>query len=389
MKNNIKTILSIGLLSCCFSTHVAAQNICIIKGNIANRSMRLSKEPIKKVYLNSMNETEQFFIVDSADIKHDGSFTLKFDMTKDPNPVIGHITGFDNGITTLWMEPGEVRVTIKEARFPSGAQIEGTPTNDLESEYKKFRRECIRTQTDFIEIAGKEHGTEWLDQEEGIRQRTIVGNRAVLKQLGDEMAFILDHASSPIAPLKLKKEIMYYLDEFSLKRMMNSISPALKNHPYYTSVNNAILAKLLKVGAEVPDIKLPTSTGKEMKLSDLRGKYVLLDFWASWCGPCRKEIPFLIQLFNETKEKHDKFAIVSFSIDNKEQAWRQAITDRGMNLDGWIHASDLKGWQSEQAQMFGVEAVPHTVLISPDGRVISFNLRGEEMVRTVKQLLGL
>lgn len=387
MKNNIKAFLSIGILFGCIATNLSAQDICNIKGHIADRSMRLSKEPIQKVYLNQMNESEQFIVVDSANIQPDGSFVFKFDMTNIQYPVIGHITGFDNGISTFWMEPGEIMINIQEARYPSAAQVTGTPTNELAAEYKKLRQQCIRTQTDFIKIASEKHGTEWLDQDEGIRQRTIIGNRAVLKQLGDEMTFILDHANSPFAPHKLQKEIMYYLDEFSLNRMMNAISPSLKNHPYYTSVNNAILAKFLKVGAQVPDIKLPTANGKEMKLSDLRGKYVLLDFWASWCGPCRKEIPFLIQLFNDTKEKRDKFTIVSFSIDNKEKAWHQAIAERGMNLEGWIHASDLKGWQSEQAQMFGVEAVPHTVLISPEGRVISFNLRGEEMVRTVKQLL--
>ena len=343
MKNNIKAFLSIGILFGCIATNLSAQDICNIKGHIADRSMRLSKEPIKKVYLNQMNESEQFIVVDSAYIQPDGSFVFKFDMTNIQYPVIGHITGFDNGISTFWMEPGEIMINIQEARYPSAAQVTGTPTNELAAEYKKLRQQCIRTQTDFIKIASEKHGTEWLDQDEG--------------------------------------------NEFSLNRMMNAISPSLKNHPYYTSVNNAILAKFLKVGAQVPDIKLRTANGKEMKLSDLRGKYVLLDFWASWCGPCRKEIPFLIQLFNDTKEKRDKFTIVSFSIDNKEKAWHQAIAERGMNLEGWIHASDLKGWQSEQAQMFGVEAVPHTVLISPEGRVISFNLRGEEMVRTVKQLL--
>ena len=171
--------------------------------------------------------------------------------------------------------------------------------------------------------------------------------------------------------------------------MMNAISPALKDHPYYAAARNAILAKYLKVGAEAPDITLPTVDNKQMHLSDLRGRYVLLDFWASWCGPCRKEIPFLIQLFNETQGKRDQLALVSFSIDNKEDAWKKAITDRGMNLEGWIHASDLKGWQSPEAQMFGVEAVPRTVLINPEGKVVAFDLRGEEMVRKVKQLIGM
>lgn len=386
----IKSLLITGILLGCFNSGISAQNsICRINGTIGDRHMRLAKDPITKVYLNRMDETEQFIIVDSAEIKANGSFTLSYDMAADPRPVVGHITGFDNGLTTLWMEPGEVKVEIKEARYPSGAKVSGTATNELAAQYKALREQCIRTQTDFIREATNEHGAAWLEEEEGIQQRTEIGNKALMQQLGDEMTFLLDHPESPLTPLMLQKEIMFHLDEFSLNRMLNAMSPALKGHPYYTAARNAILAKFLKIGGEVPDIQLPTVDGQTMHLSDLNGQYILLDFWASWCGPCRKEIPYLIKLFNETKDKRNQFTIVSYSIDNDDKAWRQAINDRGMNLEGWIHASDLKGWQSPQAQMFGVDAVPKTVLISPDGKVIAFDLRGEEMIRTVKQLLDM
>lgn len=360
-----------------------------IKGKIANKSLRLDNKIIQKVYLNRMDASERFIVVDSSDVAADGTFSLSYKMTKDAQPEVGHITGFDNGITTLWMEPGIANVFIKEAKHPIGAEISGTPTNELAEEYKQFRRKCINTQTEFLDKAEKEHGAAWLDEEEGMQLRTEIGSKAVMQSLYDEMQFILDHSSSPLAPLMLQKELMFHLEEYTLNAMMASISPSLQNHPYYTAARNAILSRFLKVGAEAPDITLPCDDGKQMRLSDLRGKYVLLDFWASWCGPCRKEIPYLIQLFNETKEKRDKLALVSFSIDNKENAWKKAIADRGMKLEGWIHASDLKGWQSPEAKMFGVEAVPRTILINPEGKVVAFDLRGEEMVRKVKQMIGM
>lgn len=390
MKYYMKScLLALALLGGAGINIAAQEHVFQIKGKIADRSLRLDNQTINKVYLNRMDAAEQFIVVDSADIAADGTFTLTYNMPGDAQPEIGHITGFDNGMTTLWMEPGVANVFIKEAKHPLGAEVTGTPTNVLAEEYKQFRKQCIRTQTDFLHQAAKEHGTAWLEQEEGVRQRTEVGNRAVMQAFCDQMKFVLDHSSSPLAPLMLQKELMFHLDEYSLNSMMNAISPSLQHHPYYIAARNAILAKFLKVGSEAPDITLPTVDGKQMQLSDLRGRYVLLDFWASWCGPCRKEIPYLIQLFNETKEKRDQLTLVSFSIDNKEDAWKKAINDRGMNLEGWVHASDLKGWQSPESQMFGVEAVPRTVLINPEGKVVAFDLRGQEMIRTVKQLIGM
>lgn len=390
MKYYMKSCLLAAIFAGGMGVNISAQDqVFQVKGKIADKSLRLDNKTIKKVYLNRMDAAEKFIVVDSSEVAEDGSFKLSYKIPANGQPEIGHITGFDNGITTLWIEPGVAEVFIEKALYPQAAQVSGTPTNKLAEEYKQFRKQCIRTQTDFLDKAGKEHGTAWLDEEEGIQQRTEVGSKAVMQAYCDEMQFILDHASSPIAPLTLQKELMFHLDEYSLNAMMNAMSPSLQNHPYYIAARNAILAKFLKVGSEVPDITLPTVDNKEMHLSNLRGRYVLLDFWASWCGPCRKEIPYLIQLFNETKEKRDKLTLVSFSIDNKEDAWKKAINDRGMNLEGWIHASDLKGWQSPEAQMFGVEAVPRTVLINPEGKVVAFDLRGEEMVRKVKQLIGM
>ena len=116
---------------------------------------------------------------------------------------------------------------------------------------------------------------------------------------------------------------------------------------------------------------------------------MLLDFWASWCGPCRREIPFVIKLYNETRSVKDKFVIVSFSLDNKKKAWTDAIPTMGMNLPDWVHVSDLYGWNSPAARDLGVSAIPKTFLLDPEGKLIAIDLRGDHMIQKVKELLGL
>ena len=136
------------------------------------------------------------------------------------------------------------------------------------------------------------------------------------------------------------------------------------------------------VGDIAPDINLETPEGKKLKLSDLRGKVVLLDFWASWCGPCRRENPNVVQAYQQFKDKG--FTVYSVSLDNNRDKWLQAIKQDNMT---WHHVSDLKGWQSAGGALYGVTGIPATYLIDKKGVIIGQNLRGEALGKKLAEVL--
>ncbi|MFZ9028286.1 MAG: redoxin family protein [Crocinitomicaceae bacterium] len=134
---------------------------------------------------------------------------------------------------------------------------------------------------------------------------------------------------------------------------------------------------------EAPEISLPNPQGKEMKLSDLRGKYVLVDFWASWCGPCRRENPNVKRIYNTYKNKG--FTIFSVSLDENPEHWKIAIEKDGLNWP--YHVSDLKRWQSPLPQIYGFDGIPYTVLVNKEGKIIAKGLRGATLEWKLKELL--
>ena len=138
----------------------------------------------------------------------------------------------------------------------------------------------------------------------------------------------------------------------------------------------------IKVGAEAPELMLPMPNGKDLALSNLRGKVVLIDFWASWCGPCRKELPNVKRCYDKYKSK--VFEIYGVSLDKERDAWIEVISKEGLT---WPQVSDLKFWESEAVRIYAVQSIPFTVLIDKEGKILATDLRGADLDEKLAEVL--
>jgi peroxiredoxin len=160
-----------------------------------------------------------------------------------------------------------------------------------------------------------------------------------------------------------------------------------KEWPGYSHANDFIeyvdKMKLTAVGQPAPEIALPNPQGQVVSLSSMRGKYVLVDFWAKWCGPCRAENPNVVRAYQKYKDKG--FTVFGVSLDRNKEDWVQAIKEDNLT---WTHVSDLKYWQSEAAKTYNITGIPFSVLLDPSGVIIAKNLRGAALEAKLEEIFA-
>ncbi|AEW00341.1 alkyl hydroperoxide reductase [Niastella koreensis] len=201
-----------------------------------------------------------------------------------------------------------------------------------------------------------------------------------------EIAFIKAHPDYIASADALKDAVGYLPDDISIyDRVFKGLSKAVQKSKEGISVKKTIDAfMLVRIGAAAPLFTQPDTAGHAINLKDFRGKYVLLDFWASWCGPCREENPNVVKAYQQFRDKN--FTVLSVSLDkaDKKDAWIKAINDDSLT---WNHVSDLKYWDNAVAKLYAIRSVPQNFLIDPGGTIVAANLRGEELIKKLQELI--
>ena len=188
-----------------------------------------------------------------------------------------------------------------------------------------------------------------------------------------------------MAPFLLNQRAYRMDDPKELEAIINGFDPKLSGLSYTKDLQATLkIKKATAVGEIAPDFTQNDPNDKPVSLSDFRGKVVLVDFWASWCGPCRKENPNVVEAYNKFKNKG--FTVLGVSLDRPtdKDKWLKAIEDDKLT---WTHVSDLKYWDNEVARQYGIRSIPSSLLIGKDGKILAKNLRGEDLHTELKKLL--
>jgi len=342
-------------------------------------------------------KSNQLKAIDSVKIAADGNFKFSKEITQ---PSFYLLKTNNNNFLTMLVEPGEkITMKVQNDSMNLPISIQGSKGTELMVEYNKTLRNTIKKLTGLNKIyeqnVDKPELPKVIESLDSLANVYLGEINLFTKKYIDEnitslvsLVALYQQVAPSVYVLNPTKDLSYFVKvDSSMFSLYPDYEPVATLHEQVKELSGKMNgetnpAPASASGALAPDISLPTPAGDTVKLSSTRGTVVLLDFWASWCAPCRKENPNLVNVYSIYHKKG--FQIYQVSLDKTKDSWEKGIQED--HLDKWIHVSDVKYWNSIVVPLYKVESIPCNFLLDKEGHIIASNLRGEQLQKKLAEI---